>query len=483
MKPPLFPALKAAHRLPSPPAVALRILQLVDREDTTLDELARVISADPALTARILRYVRSPLLGHGFEGTTLAEAIARIGTRGAQLLALSFSLVSQRQLQACPSFDFDGFWSESLARAVAARRLAALHRRRDPEEAFIAGLVLRIGQLVLATAQPAEYEPVLRGGPDQPDALEARERWAFGTDHLELGAQLLREWKLPDSIRAALEPAADPGGDGDSVLPAAEAIGAFLSHPPGERAARFDALLVQVATFTGLDRPAVGRLLDGIGQDWSAYGDLLAVRTSALPDLEALESEAEEHRHALQLAAELEVLSLRQENRQLNELASRDRLTGLSNRGAFDDALAARCAAAAESAGSLAVLMIDLDRFKLVNDTHGHPVGDAVLRHVAGLIGAYARRPAEAFRYGGEEFAVVLPGGTQADAITLAEAIRHAVEHSPCVVDARTVPVTLSVGVAWVQCLRQAIPPAALISAADQRLYLAKQSGRNCCRC
>ncbi len=109
-----FPALKAANRLPSPPAVAMRILQLVASDETTLDELAHVISADPALTAKILKYLHSPLIGLGFHGTTLSEAVARIGTRGAQLLALSFSLVSQKHTQSCPSFDFNRFWSESL---------------------------------------------------------------------------------------------------------------------------------------------------------------------------------------------------------------------------------------------------------------------------------------------------------------------------------------------------------------------------------
>ena len=119
-----------------------------------------------------MKYLHSPLIGLGFHGTTLSEAVARIGTRGTQLLALSFSIVSQKHQLSCPSFDFDRFWSQSLARAVACKRLAAFSRQWNPEDAFIAGLVFRIGQLVLAITLPTEYEQVLQTVPREP-ACEA----------------------------------------------------------------------------------------------------------------------------------------------------------------------------------------------------------------------------------------------------------------------------------------------------------------------
>jgi len=435
-----FPALKAANRLPSPPAVAMRILQLVDSDDTTLDELAHVISADPALTAKILKYLHSPLLGLGFHGTTLADAVARIGTRGAQLLALSFSLVSQKHHQSCPSFNFSRFWSVSLARAVAVKRLAAGNRQWNPEEAFIAGLVFRIGQLVFATALPADYEPILRGAAGDDDALQASERSTWGTDHLKIGAQLLLEWKLPGTVCGALEACAvfpRPVDDDPERRPAtallllADATATFMVLNQPQQARVMDALILRAGVLARLDRDAFRPLLEQISQDWIAYGELLSITTAEPPDLDALEIEAEEHRKTLRLAAEIEVLSLRNENKQLSQLASRDRLTGLYNRGAFDDMLAGSIAAAARKNASLGLLMIDLDRFKPINDQHGRPTGDEVLRHVVRIFITYTKTPTEAFRYGGEEFAVLVPGTDEAGTLALAEVLRQTIAHSP----------------------------------------------------
>lgn len=486
-----FPMLKATNRLPSPPAVAMRVLQLVANENTTLEELSHVISADPALTAKILKYLHSPLIGLGFGGTTLAEAVARIGTRGAQLLALSFSLVSERHHQSCPSFNFNRFWSESLARAVAAKRLAALNRQGNPEEAFIAGLVFRIGQLVLATTLPTEYEPVLQAAHGDEDSLEQGERSALGTDHLEIGCHLLQDWKLPETIWSALESltaAESPGGTRSdlqarvALLQLADAIAAFLARPDQQHGRRMDSLMVRAGELAGLERDAFRPLLEQISQDWITYGELLSIATTEPPELEALELEAEEHRNNLRLAAELEVLNLRNENQQLSQRANRDRLTGLLNRGAFDDALAAGLVAAAGQSASLTLLMIDVDHFKSINDRFGHPAGDAVLSHVARILHTHANSPAAAFRYGGEEFAVLVPAADEIAAHAVAERLRQAIAENPPVAGSQTIPVTVSIGLAWARWPDQALTPAALVQAADERLYEAKQAGRNTCR-
>ena len=474
-----YAALKAANRLPSPPAVALRILQLVASDDATLDELAHVISADPALTAKIMKYLHSPLIGLGFHGTTLTEAIARIGTRGAQLLALSFSLVSQRHQQSCPSFDFDRFWSESLARAVAARRLATVRRGWDAEEAFIAGLVLRLGRLALATAVPADYEPLLAAGEEN---LAERERAAFGGDHLELGLQLLQDWKLPESVWRAVAPLAgrDPAADGSEstkVLRLADAIAQALARGGGDIAAILD----RVGDATGLDREGARALVEQMMQDWAAYGELLSIPTGEPPDLDAIEIEAEEQRTTLRLAAELEVLNLRNENQQLTHLANRDRLTGLLNRGAFDEALAAAVAAAARGR-PVTLLMLDLDHFKAVNDRHGHPVGDEVLRHCARILHDCARAPAEAFRYGGEEFAVLVPEANPAAALALAETVRRSIAASPLLAGQRRIPLTVSIGLARIGDHGNAGEAQALVAQADECLYAVKRAGGNACR-
>ncbi|HEY4301181.1 MAG TPA: HDOD domain-containing protein [Candidatus Didemnitutus sp.] len=474
-----FSALKSTRRLPSPPAIAVRILQLVGADDTTLEELAQVIGADPALTAKIMKYLHSPLIGLGFHGTTLAEAIARIGTRGAQLLALSFSLVSQRDQKACPSFDFDRFWSESLARAVAARRLAARERGWDREEAFIAGLVLRLGRLVLATAVPVEYEALLAAGGAE---LVHREREAFGLDHLDLGSQLLQDWKLPESICRSVAPfAADEPSEGLSrpveILRLADRLAGFMAVPAdGETGAD----VLEAATFfLGGDREEARHLIAEMTRDWMEYGELLSIPTPEPPDLDEIELEAEEQRTTLRLAAEIEVLNLRNENQQLTHLANRDRLTGLLNRGAFDEAIRQLTSAAR---GGLALIMIDLDHFKAINDRHGHPVGDAILRHFARIAHEVVRPPARIFRYGGEEFAVLLTDVSDADALAAAERLRRAMEDRPHQEGSRNLRATISAGVATARWPEAPLSGAGLVARADGLLYEAKRAGGNCCR-
>jgi len=478
----LFTTLKAANRLPSPPAVAMRILQLVSEEDTTLEELAQVISTDPALTAKILKYLHSPLIGLGFEGKTLLEAVARIGTRGTQLLALSFSLISQKQQQSCPSFSPSRFWSESLARAVAARNLARATRQWSPDEAFVTGLVFRLGQLVLATVVPADYEPVLHERPGSTAMLEEREWQAFGCDHVELGRQLLKHWKLPESIWGLFAPSEGRAAPAETLLRLSDALALFIARSEQQHGRNMDVILDLMTAETNCERYAATVFLEQTIQDWLNYGSVLAVNTGAPPDLDALEAEAEEYRTALRLATELEVHTLRSENRQLSYLASRDRLTGLLNRGAFDQALAAGLRQATQQTTALALLMVDVDQFGSIAERHGHPAADAVLRRLAKVLTSHAKPPAEAFRYSGEEFAIVVPGATYDQAAVLAEKLREAVGENTPAQSGQTVPFTISVGVAAATWPDRPQNAEALVAAAGARLFEAKDDGGNAVR-
>jgi diguanylate cyclase (GGDEF)-like protein len=167
-------------------------------------------------------------------------------------------------------------------------------------------------------------------------------------------------------------------------------------------------------------------------------------------------------------------------------LAYHDALTGLPGRRAFDEALI-------RLSGTCTVAMVDVDRFKQFNDTYGHDVGDQVLRTVAGRL-RETLGEGKVFRYGGEEFAVLLPGATLKQSLSLLEAARAAVAAPPFAVRARIRPrkkprrprarrrrteetVTVSIGAA--EYGGRDTRPDQAIKAADQALYRAKQSGRN----
>ncbi|MGI8930209.1 MAG: diguanylate cyclase, partial [Candidatus Limnocylindria bacterium] len=161
----------------------------------------------------------------------------------------------------------------------------------------------------------------------------------------------------------------------------------------------------------------------------------------------------------------------------MSRRAETDALTGLSNHGAFQRDLGALVerVSAPGSDGEVTLLMMDLDRFKAYNDHHGHPAGDQLLMAVASALGGAARDDDGVYRYGGDEFALILPDTTVADAVRVAERVRSAVA---ALSDGDATPVTISVGIAGLP--GDAAGRADLISAADGALYYGKRSGEDC---
>ena len=154
-----------------------------------------------------------------------------------------------------------------------------------------------------------------------------------------------------------------------------------------------------------------------------------------------------------------------------------DGLTGLWNRAYLDDRLEAETASAIRYGNSLSLVLCDLDRFKSLNDSYGHPFGDEVLERTAGILGS-GRSPDVACRYGGEEFALIAPGTDLMETMEVAD--RHRVRISEIQwTDRPGVRISASFGVADLSCISGAPTPEKLIAAADQALYRAKKAGRN----
>ncbi|RMG89898.1 MAG: GGDEF domain-containing protein [Candidatus Dadabacteria bacterium] len=205
--------------------------------------------------------------------------------------------------------------------------------------------------------------------------------------------------------------------------------------------------------------------------------------------LEALRAEARRERDgARQLSEEaLEVRGLlthladrldkvEQKARALRSQSLRDPLTGLWNRGAWEDRLAEEAARARRYGQPFSVILWDVDRFKEVNDRHGHLAGDMVLQSLAGRTLQMLRRSDFVARYGGEEFAVLLPHAEEEAARIVAEKIRRIAADREVATRAGPIRVTLSAGVAtWVPG-EEALE---LVDRADRALYRAKEAGRN----
>jgi diguanylate cyclase (GGDEF)-like protein len=159
----------------------------------------------------------------------------------------------------------------------------------------------------------------------------------------------------------------------------------------------------------------------------------------------------------------------------LFDSAVRDPLTGLFNRNYFTNVMERSLSVTRMRPAVL--LMLDLDHFKQVNDSFGHPVGDLVLVHIANLLAAETRGQDLAARYGGEEFMMLLHNLTLDGGVRVAERIRNTIESSPFLAGGEKIAMTVSIGIA--STLEAGGDSRLLVSLADKRLYMAKNEGRN----
>nr|WP_306269533.1 GGDEF domain-containing protein [Pararhizobium sp. IMCC3301] len=165
-------------------------------------------------------------------------------------------------------------------------------------------------------------------------------------------------------------------------------------------------------------------------------------------------------------------------HRELELRATHDGMTGLFNRASFDEQLPQECEIADRHKRSLALLMVDIDFFKRVNDEHGHQTGDRVLQAIARLLSETTRPGDVVTRYGGEEFAIILPQSGEDSAMAMAERLRSAIENA--VINYGTgedIKVTVSIGCASRQS--HTVTAEDLVKAGDAALYRAKEAGRN----
>ncbi|QIR16074.1 diguanylate cyclase [Shewanella aestuarii] len=200
---------------------------------------------------------------------------------------------------------------------------------------------------------------------------------------------------------------------------------------------------------------------------------------------ESLRAEAEANERLEQmvqertLELEITLRELNEVNQKLTEQTTTDSLTGVKNRAMFDRRLIAEGRISRRQQTPMALLMIDIDRFKNINDKHGHLAGDYAIKTIAHALSENLKRPTDLVsRFGGEEFAIILPNTDETGALQVAEVIRNAVDSFTIHWDNNDIPLTVSIGVS-VAVIESDKHPTALLEHADKALYLAKRSGRN----
>lgn len=174
-----------------------------------------------------------------------------------------------------------------------------------------------------------------------------------------------------------------------------------------------------------------------------------------------------------------ELASVRTQIRELRAQSQRDELTGLYNFRFFRNALEQEMERSRRSLQPTALIMLDLDHFKAVNDTHGHEAGNLVLKQTAEQVQRHLRKLDLGCRYGGEEFAIILPNTRLPEAIEAAERLRQLRESEPALLaDGSSIKITASFGIALFRGLEQ-LGREAFVELADRQLYAAKAAGRN----
>ena len=478
--------------IPTLPTVAVKLLELTRDPDVSLKEIEKLVLRDQGLAARVLRTINSSFYGLESPCTTIKRALGLLGLNSVKSLVLGFSLVDlTKNIDGSAAFDYAAYWRRSIYSAIAARQIALVTSACDSEEAFTCGMFQDLGMLITFLVLKDDYADVLAAAGSNHEKLTDFENEMLGFDHAQIGAALVEKWKMPSQMiecirhHHALENVDQEHRNLVQVIAlgrmAYEALG---NDMPEQHMA--DLLCLSQEWF-GQGYQDIGVLLESIAE---AAGDLAAILgqdIGELPDIQATLSKANEQMTRFTLEAQQQVEQLRQIQSDLNQQVDTDGLTGIGNRKKFNRMVAMQFKHCRNGSKPLSILIVDADHFKSVNDKYGHLAGDAVLVDLAQRLNDSVRDSDTACRYGGEEFALIVPNMDAGVAEKLAGRILKSISDVPFDLSkvegvSGKLSLTVSIGIA-------AIDPAdpdrfesatQLLAEADRALYAAKDAGRNC---
>jgi diguanylate cyclase (GGDEF)-like protein len=482
--------------IPSPPRIVVRILEAVQDEDNCFAELGRIISADPALTARILRIANSSLYGCSGKIKTIETALTILGLNALKNIALSFIIVSRLQGQSNELFDFEYFWKRSVTASVAAQQVSEM-LQGSREDVFVTGLLHDIGILVMYLNMTDTYREVLttKRATGAPNALI--EKQLIGFNHCELGGALLKQWGLPASIYLPVfyhhspQNAPEQYRQSTEILNIAGKLSAVYHSPSGTAGWVQEIYDILTEKFA-IEGDVVKEAIDALADQSSEVMGFFDMPPGKMRPFSQLLQDANQELGQVGLSYEQKVLELhraREEseknleklietNKKYREMAYRDDLTGLYNRRFYQETMEKELERNKRYQRGFSLLFFDIDLFKQVNDSYGHLAGDKVLKSIADRIQQILRSSDVVVRYGGDEFAVIMPETDKKGLEEFAERMRREIESLEVLVEGEAIRVTISIGAASFP--GGTLPSkTSILEAADKAIYLAKQAGRN----
>ncbi|MCZ6598756.1 MAG: HDOD domain-containing protein [Planctomycetota bacterium] len=496
---PLPPALARADALPSLPAVAVEVLRLTQDPDCSLDDLAAILSRDPALSAKILKLANSPVFGPGHEVSTLQRATMVLGMKTVKLMSLSFSLIASLPGDGVGAFDYRGFWRRSLVAGVAGRGLAKVLGDGCADEAFLCGLLSHLGQLVLARCMPEEYDHVLAESDGHWPSIETENR-LLGFCHSDVSGTLLEQWGLPPMIAQSVAYMFRPRDlpeesvrDVRELVDRMALVALVVSTLCGQRSGEALQCLHDLAADRfDLNDEQVEEFLLGLGSAIIEMGRLLHLNVD-LGERRSIEKILDDARRqivelslgtAIDLkSAELRLDQLETRNQELELQTHTDDLTGVLDREAFDKALEREIHARLDGSlpQALGLLRVEIDDFGSLSEVHGQPATDEILRTIGKVLGLSTRKIDLCARYRENEFALLLPRITPNRMETVAERLRCGIETVVASCGGRWLRVTVSIGGACLAKSRSKADAQTLLRTAGACLEEARTGGGNRC--
>ncbi len=492
--------------LPTLPQVAVRLLEIAKQEEVEISEVVDAIKMDPAITAKILKAANSSYFTFRSEVKSIERAVPLLGTNVVSSLVLSFSLVDSLTTNGSLARHYQSYWRQSIAQAAAAETVGNLINAGIACENFLAGLIMDIGRLAMLRTLGEAYLPVVEAAEsNERQYLIDCEQAALNFDHTQVGAGLLEQWGLDrclidvarnhhaDVIDLQNMDAAPHFGLLKTSAMASAICEYFCGRQLGLSLNRIKEL---GESLFGLDHQQIQSLLDQARQKIDAVAEMFSVDVSDVGNPQELLVMANEQlaQLAIRQQAAMSEVALQQQNQfeqakqelesqnsRLREQAFLDPLTGVYNRRFFDETLNKEISRCRRDHNLVGLVLLDIDHFKKLNDTYGHPFGDEVLCIVAKALSQSIRDADTVARYGGEEFVVIAHQPSPEGLTVLAERLRRSVECLQIEFEGSPVKVTISVGAATLaaNCDEADEIRENLIAMADRMLYKSKKHGRN----
>ena len=485
--------------LPTSAAVAMKFLELGRNPDADPNEYSRVISADPSLSAKVLALANSSWFGVRNRVTKINYAVNLLGLGTVRTLALSYCVTGLHQALRLSPQDSAALWSASLCKAVVAKQFISLIDPKLAEEAFTIGLFQDFALPVMSATDRNSIMEILTDTALESNEALRRERELFGMDHAQCGRIVAQKLELPElfvdgigfhhdgeELRKAMKPAElanaallaslFPHAGSAWNAGGAELIRKFIIEHGGTFAPSAETFLATVQQefdtlyrYFGQGEPPEVRLVDLLEQAGRAAADNTQSLVMAMHDL------------MQQVASSgQELQRLAQQQTELAEEAERDALTGVLNRQGLERRVGAILGQARRYNTPIAIAFVDVDRFKQVNDTAGHAIGDDALKRVGSVLSHPLRGSDLVARLGGDEFVVILHDYSEEAANALMTgAVEALASRSLITSNDSHVRITASCGLLHVKAGQVPETLDELLPKVDGIMYAAKRAGGN----